>query len=256
MKNFSFTVDDSIRFLKEISGNDYRSIFDHPYLDMYRRLHDEFGLKIQLNLFYRMGDFELSQVSERYYNEWKENSDWLKLSFHSDMENIKPYEKSSYDEVYKDCKRTCREIVRFASSDALAKTTTIHYCLLTDCGLRAMENNFVLGLLGLFGTEINPRTSYGIGENEATRIRNGETIKISNISFASIDIVLNCFSRDEIIKELERLDGRATIRVMIHEQYFYEDYMEYQPDFYEKLRATFSFFREKGYQSRFFESLI
>ena len=56
-------------------------MFDHPYLAMYRRLHEEFGLKVQLNLFYRMESFDLSQVSDAYYEEWKENSDWLKLSF-------------------------------------------------------------------------------------------------------------------------------------------------------------------------------
>ena len=27
-------------------------MFDHPYLAMYRRLHEKFGLKVQLNLFY------------------------------------------------------------------------------------------------------------------------------------------------------------------------------------------------------------
>ena len=100
IKNYCFTVDDNIRFLKEITENHYQSIFDHPYLAMYRRLHEEFGLMVQLNLFYRMEDFDLSQVSEAYYAEWEANSDWLKLSFHSELENVKPYETSDYDEVY------------------------------------------------------------------------------------------------------------------------------------------------------------
>ena len=43
---FCFTVDDNIRFLKEITENRYQSIFDHPYLAMYRRLHEEFDLKV------------------------------------------------------------------------------------------------------------------------------------------------------------------------------------------------------------------
>ncbi len=48
MEVFCFTVDDNIRFLKELTRNRYNSIFDHPYLAMYKRLHEEFGLKIQL----------------------------------------------------------------------------------------------------------------------------------------------------------------------------------------------------------------
>lgn len=231
-------------------------MFDHPYLAMYRRLHKEFDLKIQLNLFYRMENFDLSQVSDAYYEEWKENSDWLKLSFHSDFENVRPYEFSGYDEVYEDCKRVHEQIKRFASDKVLANTTTIHYCLLTEGGLMAMEDNRVFGLLGLFGSNQDPCTSYGIAESEAEKIRNGEILKIGKISFASIDIVLNCLSISEILEKLMHMKQRDCIRVMIHEQYFYEDYSRYQPEFEEKLRSTFSFLCDSGYKSSFYESLI
>ena len=256
IKNFCFTVDDNIRVLKEITEACYQSIFDHPYLLMYRRLHERFGLKVQLNLFYRAGDFDLSQMTDRYYEEWKENSDWLKLSFHSDIENIKPYEAATYDEVYVDCKRTNDQIKRFASSEALANTTTIHYCLLTASGLKAIEENGISGLLGLFGTNEQPRTSYEIGEEDAKRIRNGEVVKIGKISFASIDIVLNLFSINQILEQLEQLTDRSSIKVMIHEQYFYRDYIRYQPEFEKKLEATFAFLIDHGYQSKFYENVI
>ena len=253
---FCFTVDDNIRFLKEIIENEYKSIFQHPYLAMYKRLHEAFGLKVQLNLFYRMDGFELSQMPDTYYCEFKKNSDWLKLSFHSDVENIKPYEFSGYEEVYGDCKKVNNNIRRFASESALAKTTTVHYCLNTADGLRALKDNGVLGLLGLFGDSEKPRTSYGIDEVNAERIRNGEIVEIGGIEFASIDIVLNCFSKESILAKLENLNGRDCIKVMIHEQYFYEDYKWYQPEFEEKLTATFTFMREQGYISEFLENLI
>ena len=256
IKHFCFTVDDNIRFLKELTENDYQSIFEHPYLAMYRRLHDMFGLKIQLNLFYRMKDFDLSQMSEAYYDEWKENSDWLKLSFHSELENVEPYRDSAYDEVYEDCKRVHDQIRRFASPEAMANTTTIHWCMMTEGGLKAMEDNCVAGLLGLFGTDEKPRTSYGIEGQDAQRIRNGTILKIGNISFASIDIVLNSFRTEEIIEKLAGMRNRDCIRVMIHEQYFYEDYPRYQPEFEEKLRATFAYLCENDYHSTFYESLI
>lgn len=223
---------------------------------MYRRLHKEFDLKIQLNLFYRMENFDLSQMNDAYYEEWKESSDWLKLSFHSDFENVRPYEDSGYDVVYGDCKRVHDQIIRFASPEALANTTTIHYCLLTEAGLIAMRDNGVWGLLGLFGDKEKTRTSYGVEESKAEKIRNGETLKIGGIYFASIDIVLNSFVTEKIIEQLARMSNRDCIRVMIHEQYFYEDYSRYQPEFEEKLRSTFSFLCDSGYQSSFYESLI
>ena len=223
---------------------------------MYRRLHEEFGLKVQLNLFYRMKDFDLSKMSAAYCKEWAENADWLKLSFHSQLENVNPYEFSGYDEVYEDCKRVHEQIVRFAAPEALASTTTVHCCLTTKDGLRAMEANGVKGLLGLFGTDQKPRTSYGIMERDAEQIRNGEILGIEKISFASIDIVLNCFSAEEILQQLARMRQRDCIKVMIHEQYFYEDYYMYQPEFEQKLRSTFADLCENGYQSSFYEDLI
>lgn len=256
IKSFCFTVDDNIRFLKEITENHYLSIFGHPYLAMYRRLHEEFGLKIQLNLFYRMEHFDLSQMSAAYYEEWKENADWLKLSFHSDLENVNPYENSGYSEVYADCSRVTEQILRFASPQALADTTTIHFCQLTQEGLKAMEDNGVSGLLGLFGTQEHPFSSYGIRGEEAEKIRSGEILKIGRMSFASIDLVLNSFSAEEILEQLAHMRHRDSIRVMIHEQYFYSDYPLYQPEFEEKLRSTFTYLCGNDYQSRFYENLI
>ena len=256
MKTFCFTVDDNIKFLKEISQRNYKSIFEHPYLAMYKRLHEEFNLKVQLNLFYRTENFDLSKMSSAYCSEWEENADWLKLSFHSDFENVKPYEFSGYDEVYQDCKMVNEQILRFSSPSSLAKTTTIHYCLTTTEGLNALAKNNVLGLLGLFGDNKNRLTSYGLGESEVARIREGEIVRSGTIHFAPIDIILNGFSKQQILMQLENLLTRKNIWVMIHEQYFYDDYEHYQPDFEEKLAATFSFLRTHGYGSVFFEEMI
>ena len=71
MKSFCFTIDDNIRFFKELTEENFESMFEHPYLAMLRRLHEKFDLKIQLNLFYRLGDFDLSMMTDRYAAEWE-----------------------------------------------------------------------------------------------------------------------------------------------------------------------------------------
>lgn len=253
MKTFCFTVDDNIRVFRELTENTYASLFDHPYLSMYKRLHEQFDLKVQLNLFYRTDGFELSQTP--YHDEWAANADWLKLSFHADVENERPYEHAGYDEVYCDCERVQQQIARFASLKALAKTTTVHYCQTTPAGLKALADNGVTGLLGLFGDEQHPRTSYGLPKADAAKARGGEVVTRDGMHFAAIDIVLNLFTITDILARLRRLLWRDSVRVMIHEQYFYEDYERYQSDFEEKLRATFSCLREAGFESRFFEEI-
>ena len=256
MKTFCFTIDDNIRFLKEITQEKPNSIFDHPYLAMLRRLHEKFGIKIQLNLFYRMTGFDLSMASDRFKNEWQENADWLKLSFHSDRENGFPYQNSSYDEVFHDCRAVHNEILRFAVPASLAETTTVHFCQTTPEGTRALADNGVKGLLGLFGTNEKPSTSYSLDEEKASEIRNGKILTLDGMAYAAIDMIVNSVKHENITSTLASLVPRETLRVMIHEQYFYEDYKAYQPDFEEKLITVFSLLAKNSYESRFFEEML
>ena len=65
-----------------------------------------------MNLFYREGDFNLSMMTDRFKDEWQDNASWLKLSFHSDFENVDPYINSGYQEVFNDCNAVQKEIKR------------------------------------------------------------------------------------------------------------------------------------------------
>lgn len=255
-KRFCFTVDDNIRVFKELTEGDYMSAFDHPYLAAYRRLHEKHGLCVQLNLFYECEGFTLASMTDRYHDEFEKNADWLKMSFHSRLENVRPYEHSDYGEVYADCKAVEDEILRFAGKKTLAKTTTIHFCLLTAGGIRAMEERGTQGLLGLYGNDQKPRLSYQTGEEDAIRIRAGKTVTDGKIAYAGIDIVLNLYSKDENLALLSHLYGRSLIKVMIHEQYFYPDYPYYQADFEEKLDAVFAALVGQGYKGTFFEKTL
>ena len=256
MKTFCFTIDDNIRFLKELTYGKYDSLFDHPYLAMLKRLHERFRLKIQLNLFYSCDGFTLSDMSDGYREEWTSVSDWLKLSFHSYEENIAPYENADYDTVRRDALAVSEEILRFASSSSLAKTTTIHYCKMTADGILALCDAGVRGLLGLYGSDGVPTSSYSINHERAELLRHSEILSIDGISHASIDLIINKLEIDEITSALSSLLSRDSIRVMIHEQYFYPDYPAYQQDFEEKLALTFGILAEHGYKSEFFEDIL
>lgn len=253
MKTFVFTADDNIRFLKELTESGADSLFSHPYPAMYKRLHEKYGLKVQMNLFYEMPGFLLSQMTDRYKADWEASADWLKLSFHSRLENVEPYISSGYREVYEDCQSVHDEILRFAGEKSLAKTTTIHYCKATEEGLYALKDNGVCGLLGLFGSDEKPASSYSLPETLCMRLRKGEIIHKGGMNFCSIDLVMNLYEKEEMLKRLKSLMHRDSLRVMIHEQYFYKDYRAYQPDFEEKIESAFRLLSENGYESRFAE---
>ena len=252
MRTYCFTIDDNIRFLKEITEGAPSSLFHHPYTGMLRRLHERFGIKIQLNLFYRMAGFTLSEMTDHYKSEWQANADWLKLSFHSLEEVASPYLTASYDEVFADCAAVHREILRFAGKASLAATTTVHCCHTTRAGVQALSNLGIRGLLGLFGT----RTSYSLSDDVAEILRQGKTLSLEGITYGNLDLVINNLKRDEILPALAALLHHDEIHVMIHEQYFYTDYRAYQEDFEEKLAITFARLHDAGFKNLFFEEMI
>ena len=257
MKKFCFTIDDNIRFFHEITQRNEESLFAHPYLALLRRLHKNLGLKIQLNLFYQTKDFNLSMFSERYKREWEECSDWLKLSFHSlNEKGGREYETAEYDRVYEDCLKTQKEIIRFAGEKSLAKTTTIHCCAATSDGVKALQDLGVRGVLGLFGTDEQPRLSYDCDLIDAQNGRNGQIISKNGMAYVGINCVLNAFTVEEVLAKLEELKTRERVLIMIHEQFFYPDYRNYQGDFEEKIVKAVDKLQQEGFISSFFEDLL
>jgi hypothetical protein len=68
----AFFIDDVIWFLRDIARQRPKSIFDHPFMGGLKKAHDEYGLKVQLNLFYRtdyfygMDEFTLADFQDAY----------------------------------------------------------------------------------------------------------------------------------------------------------------------------------------------
>ena len=257
MKQFCFTVDDNIRFLRELTASRPQSMFEHPYLAFYRRLHEKYGLKVQLNLFWEGGGFDLSQMTDAYRDEWAQNAHWLKLSFHSKAEwPACPYEASGYDEVFAECSAVHREILRFAGESSLAKTTTIHYCQSTADGLRALRDCGVEGLLGLFGTDERPRTSYEVPTEYLGTIRSGEVAVFRGIAMGSLDVILNEHRPDRAHALVEALLPRNYAHIMIHEQHFYPDLSSHSYEFEEKTEDAVALLCQNGSEPAFFEEMM
>ena len=250
MKSFCFTTDDNILFLKDISERKYDSVFRNPYLAFFKSLHEKYGLKVQMNLFFGNGDFTLEQVSDRYGNEFSENSDWLIFAFHADKEYpAHPYRFADYSKVFGDCSAVNREICRFAGAPCLSDTPTVHYCTASEEGIRALRDCGVRGLFGLFGQ--NPPSGYSLAPDKAALVSAGISQIQDGITYFNIDLILDRLDITRIPARLEELSQRDFVSVMIHEQYFYPEYRRYQPDYREKAEVAVKYLKEKGFSSVF-----
>ncbi len=78
-----FSLDDSIEVFKDITDNQYNSIFENEELGQLKRLHDSYGIVVSLYCFYEKNGFDLSMATDKYSAEFSENADWLKVGFHS-----------------------------------------------------------------------------------------------------------------------------------------------------------------------------
>ncbi|MDD2456220.1 MAG: twin-arginine translocation signal domain-containing protein [Kiritimatiellae bacterium] len=153
-KSASYFCDDAIWFLRDLNRQRPRSLFDTPFLAPLKECHDRYGLKAQINLFYRtdffygMDEFTLAEVTDAYKTEWQANKDWLRLGFHSLQEFPDyPWINIDYADVKKLFGMTFGEINRFAGDGVFTFALVPHWCpmskdgcrALKDCGIKLME---------------------------------------------------------------------------------------------------------------------
>ena len=154
MKKCHFLIDDVIWVLRDITRKNPASLFDNPFLNALKNAHEKYGVKVQLNLFYRTSafygndDFCLADVTDSYKKEWENASSWLKLAFHAKEEFPDyPLVNATYEDALNMFKAVESEVIRFAGK----KSFTYGFCphwnavskdgvkALYDCGVRVMD---------------------------------------------------------------------------------------------------------------------
>jgi hypothetical protein len=265
---YRLSIDDNIRFLQDIAANadSYQSIFDNAYLKGLQKLHNQYGTKVHLNLFYQSveADFNLSQFPEKFKEEWVRNANWLRLSFHAFGEfPDAPYKNSPFDVVKQDCDLVMGEIRRFASDTLLGPVTTVHWGEVNIEGSRALRAAGYKGQLGYFNVDDDlAPVSYYLSVEQRRHIKKRFIWKDvpEDIVFIRSSIVLDVKKHEEIVPFLEAYRNQnglpPYVDFLIHEQYYYPDYIAYQPDYFEKIETAIKWASSNGYKPAFLEDSI
>lgn len=258
---YCFTLDDNIRFLEEATRREYRSIFEHPYPNLLLRLHQTYGTKFQMNMYYSYtpGGFSLADVPDRWKKELEDNACWLRFSFHARHNDPPfPYEHAAKETLECDYLLVMDQLRRIAGNAATDATTTLHYVCAPKEACVGLKKQGLQALIGMFLPEDGRKAlRYYLSSEEAESVRtHGIWMQEeTGLYFACNQMVLNQLTPDQIVCRLK--EGKNQFhQVMIHEQYFYPDYPNYQPDFAQKMELPLKLFQEWGLQSCFLEELL
>ena len=152
-------VDDCIWFLRDIALARPKSIFDQPFLGGFKKIHEETGLKVQFNLFYRtdsfydMNEFTLAQMPNAYKAEFQANADWIRFGLHALQEFPDyPWVNSSYEDVAKCLKMIHGEVARFAGDSIFARALLPHWVPMSKDGVRACADGGIKMIYPTSGT--------------------------------------------------------------------------------------------------------
>ncbi len=266
---FRLSSDDNILFLQDITKNqdEYTSIFDNPYLALYKKAHDLYGACVHLNLFYEYipdaryfsahpDRFDLSMMTDKFKSEFEANSDWLKLAFHANAEfPDKPYKYATAEQITEDFLKIRREIVRFAGESVLTDSTTVHWGEANRDCVRALHELGLRSLTGYFrrNAKNEPSVSYYFDGELLDHIgsRDFWYDADEDMIFAQIDLVLNEKTYSDVTEALPKIAGDphrgGFISLMIHEQYFHPDYRRHLPDFEARVLDACKFLHDRGY---------
>ena len=307
-KRCSYFCDDAIWCLRDLTRQRPKSMFDHPFFAVLKECHEKYGLKMQINLFYRtdffygMDEFTLKDVTDAYKGEFAANSDWLKLGFHSLQEFPDyPWINADAADVKKLFGMIYGEVVRFAGETSFARACVPHWCpmskdgvrALKDCGIRLMEcsigpryafdgkeERLPYGHSFRLLQNRKPETGFYWRESRNTAI-SASICAYNHISEAQSAQTahtlgylhdpetgmnfhhmfcdapcLNLCTLETLKEDIAKCLGGEYLIFSNHEQYFFKDYLAYQPEYADKIRLMCRMMREAGYAFMLMEDLV
>ncbi|MBR3222921.1 MAG: hypothetical protein IKF72_11930 [Kiritimatiellae bacterium] len=143
-------IDDVIWVFRDLTRQRPKSMFGNPFLGALKDAHERYGLKVQLNCFYRtdifygMDEFSLADMTDAYKGEWQASKDWLRLGFHSYQEFPDyPFINSSYNDVATAFDRVFGEVKRFAGEGVFTCALVGHWLPFSKDGCRALKDRGV-----------------------------------------------------------------------------------------------------------------
>lgn len=210
-KFMHISLDDFISAFEDISKNEnkYNSIFDNNTFSYLKMLNDKYGAVISCYTYYESDDkkFNLSQCTDKFAEEFEENSDWLKFGFHT-YKGSKNYEKTSSEESKSDYDKVLFELLRITSSEKCIDTVVrLQNFVGNEESIQAMMNT-ENGIKGVLGAD-DKRRSYYLDDEKNSYLYKYDYYEDNNLEFFRTDLRMELI--DDIDKSLTELNSNENL---------------------------------------------
>ena len=191
-----------------------------------------------------------------------------------------PYLNATYDEVMKDYTDIEKEVIRFAGKEMLTRSAIAHWVTMTKEGLMALKDKGIEMISCTMGDKVDfpearstfsTEHNFKLNENKNLPVseafvsqRKGGGFTFGNFNHLDNGMYMNRFACillnatklsdfDPILNNLKKYEHTC---LAMHEQYFYDDYFAYEPDFAEKVGYAWKAMLDAGFEPILMDELV
>lgn len=208
-----FSIDDCIEIFRDITINNYNSLFESEYFSFFKELHDKYNAKISLYSFVEYKGFNIKNATDKFKKEFINNCNWLKIGFHGFNENSRYNDKEN---IKKDYKLFIKYVKRFAGNlNIIDNFVRLHYF---SGNLENILKIKKFGIKGLF-TADDDRDNYYLKKNENIFLNKHNIYKDIKNEIFFIKTNLRIEKIENINETLKTIDINNNIIMFTHEEY-------------------------------------
>lgn len=227
-----YSIDDFIDAFLDLAENEYKSIWEQKTFAGLKELHEKYQMSFSGYVFNKTDRGCLSQVPDRYAEEFKEAADWLKFGFHGTEYDTnygsKKFPSSDaiddYGRAKQDYEQIINELLRITGSEkSIDRCPRIHYYAGTLADCRGFQDANC-GITGLISAEDDRECYYLDMEAHACLIRSNYYHDHNlQLDFYRTSIRLeNVASLEELEEKLQALDKSKPCLIFTHEKFLQE----------------------------------
>ena len=246
---YHFSVDDVTAILSDLATRPYKSMFEQPALGFLRQLHERYGAKVSLYVFYEGEGFDLSKMPARYKQEFEANADWLKLGFHSRDKSTRYLEESEAcaSRARRDYQLVIKEITRLAGEKSLTPFVRFH---LWEISGRALGGLREAGLRGVLVTR--EQADRERGERRESRGVTWSVDEGTGVAVIATDLAFEEVPSVALERELAKLTPKE---LRTFEGFVHEPFLSI-PGTRKSMEKAAKLLKERGYGPVHYEEVI